>query len=331
MEVHFKCLGEDYWKITKNAYVVPQSGLSTPDGVKEVKYNIRAKEELLSALTDSEMTNVMELHTTHEIWEKLEILSIGVKIEEDEIVDKVLRSFPPSYKHKKYDLDECKISNYERERKEIAEQERELDDLDTLISQRLPKGVGMYDGKFPLKCFSYNKIGHFSSRCLERKTKYDRHDKFDKPDRNDRYEKHEKFDKTYKFNRKFRNQKNYYYAIDEGVTYDELEGDEVVFISIKEDRPVPIDSTSFSIEEKTLAIKVEEKGEWVIDNSCSHHITGDKRKLVRIERYDGGIVIFGDDKACVIHGRGSISFNGKYNIDDVLYVEGFKHKLLSVG
>lgn len=60
-------------------------------------------------------------------------------------------------------------------------------------------------------------------------------------------------------------------------------------------------------------------------------MTGGKRKFVSIERYDGRIVRFGDDKACVIHGEGSISFNGKHNIDDVLYVEGLKHNILSTG
>ncbi|GLJ49493.1 hypothetical protein SUGI_1048630 [Cryptomeria japonica] len=180
----------------------------------------------------------------------------------------------------KYDLDECRISKYERERREIAEQERELDDLEALIAWRLPKGVSKYDGKLPLKCFTCNKIGHFASRCPERMAKYDRHDKFDKYDRNDRYEKHEKYDKPYKSNQKFRNQKNCYYVADEGVIDVESEGDEVVFISIKEDGPIPIDSTSCYVEEKALVVRVEEKSVWVIDSGCSHHMTGDKRKFV---------------------------------------------------
>lgn len=117
-----------------------------------------------------------------------------------------------------------------------------------MIAQRLPKGVGKSDGKFPLKC-----------------------------------------------------------------------------------SPIPIDSTSCFVKEKALAAKVEEKGEWVIDNGCSHHMTSDKRKFVSMERYDGGIVISGDDRASVICGRGSISFDGKNNIDNALYVEGLKHNLLSLG
>ncbi|GLJ53405.1 hypothetical protein SUGI_1138930 [Cryptomeria japonica] len=67
MEVHLKCLGDDYWKMNKNAYVVPRNGPSTTDEIKEDEYNIKVKEALLSALADSEMTNVMELQTIHEI------------------------------------------------------------------------------------------------------------------------------------------------------------------------------------------------------------------------------------------------------------------------
>lgn len=68
MEVHLKCLEEDYWKITKNTYFVPQNGPSTLDEVKEA---------FLSALIDSKMINVIELQTAHETWEKLEILYEG--------------------------------------------------------------------------------------------------------------------------------------------------------------------------------------------------------------------------------------------------------------
>jgi len=42
-------------------------------------------------------------------------------------------------------------------------------------------------------------------------------------------------------------------------------------------------------------------------------------------------VKFGDKSAGRICGRGSISFDGKNNTNDVLYVEGLKHNLLSIG
>ena len=60
-------------------------------------------------------------------------------------------------------------------------------------------------------------------------------------------------------------------------------------------------------------------------------MTGDKRKFVSLEKYDGGVVRFIDNNAGVIHGKGSICLGGKHNTDDVLYVEGLKHNLSSVG
>lgn len=67
MEVHLKCLGEEYWKLTKNTHNVPLNGPVTTVEIKDVEHNIRAKEALISALTNSKMTNVMGLQTAHEI------------------------------------------------------------------------------------------------------------------------------------------------------------------------------------------------------------------------------------------------------------------------
>jgi hypothetical protein len=107
--------------------------------------------------------------------------------------------------------------------------------------------------------------------------------------------------------------------------------DEWVLIAIKEDDPKPVDSTISMNVEKSLAAEIEEKYEWVIETSFSHHMIGDKSKFVSMEKYEGGVVIFGDDKVGIIHGIGSISLDGKHNTNDVLYVKGFKHNLLSVG
>jgi len=50
-----------------------------------------------------------------------------------------------------------------------------------------------------------------------------------------------------------------------------------------------------------------------------------------LEKYDGGLVRFGDNAVGKICGKRSISFDGKHNTDNVLYVKGLKHNLLSVG
>lgn len=67
MECHLRCLGEEYWKITNNVCNVQQNGVVIAAKIKEVEFNIRAKEALLSALTNPKMTNVIGLQTTHEI------------------------------------------------------------------------------------------------------------------------------------------------------------------------------------------------------------------------------------------------------------------------
>lgn len=65
VESHLRCIGEDFWKITKNVYNVPQNGPTTTNEIKEDEFNIRAMEVLLSALSNSEMTNVIDLQTGH--------------------------------------------------------------------------------------------------------------------------------------------------------------------------------------------------------------------------------------------------------------------------
>jgi hypothetical protein len=190
--------------------------------------------------------------------------------------------------------------------KKIEKEERGLEELEAIFVKRLPKGKGKYEVKSSFKCFSCNKIGYFSSKCREIFSKY-------KP----------KYDKRY-------------YCVDEGVTNHESDkggssDNEWVFISTKEDDPKPIDSTSSMNVEKSLVAQIEEKNEWVIDSGCSHHMIGDKRNFVSMENYEGGVVRFGDDKYGIIHGRGSISLDGKHNTNDFLYVEGLKHNLLSIG
>lgn len=164
---------------------------------------------------------------------------------------------------KKYDPNECRISIVERERREIEEQERELDDLEALIAQRLPKGASKYDGKLPLKCFTCNKIGHFASRCLERMAKYDLHDKFDKYDMNDRYEKHEKYDKPISLTGSLGTKRT------------------VIMLQMKNQKEMKLCllplrkmvlclliPLAVLLKKKPLLSKVEENSVWVIDNGC---------------------------------------------------------------
>jgi len=79
MQCHLQCMGDAFWLITKDECKILKNGPSTLDELKEAEYNIQAKEALLSALTDTEMTNVLELKTAHEIWKKSETLYEGDK------------------------------------------------------------------------------------------------------------------------------------------------------------------------------------------------------------------------------------------------------------
>lgn len=188
------------------------------EGDKHVKVaklqNLKGKYEMMNMGEDENISTFID--KVNELF--LGIICVGGTLEEDEIVVKVLRSFPPAYKPKvvaideiksvtfmtrgmlvgklvafelsefgeshgkyettfkasiswkqKYDPTEssCWVSKYESEKRETEEQERELYELEALIARRLPKGVGKYDEKLPLKCFSCNKIGHFASRCLK--------------------------------------------------------------------------------------------------------------------------------------------------------------------
>lgn len=57
---------------------------------------------------------------------------------------------------------------------------------------------------------------------------------------------------------------------------------------------------------------------------------GDKSKFIKLEKFESCLVKFHDDKSTNICGKGSINFDGKHNTDDVLFVKGLRHNLLSV-
>jgi hypothetical protein len=73
------------------------------------------------------------------------------------------------------------------------------------------------------------------------------------------------------------------------------------------------------------------KNPWYIDNGCSKHMTGDKSKFLTLSENKSGNVTFGNDTPGKIKGKGMVSLsNGKGKAQDVLFVDGLKHNLLSV-
>jgi hypothetical protein len=71
MEVHFKALGRELWRIVMEGYVIldPQNK-SDDDDINE-KLNDRALSVLYNALALSEFNRVKGLEKSNEIWEKL--------------------------------------------------------------------------------------------------------------------------------------------------------------------------------------------------------------------------------------------------------------------
>lgn len=101
----------------------------------------------------------------------------------------------------------------------------------------------------------------------------------------------------------------------------EDDNEEIMFVAIKEEL----------FDEKALVSHVENSNEWIIDSGCSHHMTRDKSKFLTLNEFDEGVVRFGNDSPCMVKGKGYNYLNGKNNIDDVFWVDGLKHNLLSVG
>ena len=84
-------------------------------------------------------------------------------------------------------------------------------------------------------------------------------------------------------------------------------------------------------EKLALISQADIRIDWIIDSGCSHHMTCDKYKFIHLEKYNGCMVRFGHKTPKPIIGRGAITLDGKNNTDDVLYVDGLQHNLLSIG
>jgi len=77
MKCHLQCMGMAYWSMVTKVYVPPQGGPTTLNEITDAQNNLWTKEALLSALTDSELSNFIDLPTAYEIWIKLELLYEG--------------------------------------------------------------------------------------------------------------------------------------------------------------------------------------------------------------------------------------------------------------
>jgi hypothetical protein len=75
----------------------------------------------------------------------------------------------------------------------------------------------------------------------------------------------------------------------------------------------------------------DEENQWYIDSGCSRHMTGEKDKLVAYSTLEKEKkVTFGNDTPAVIKGKGSALLKENVKANEVMYVDGLKHNLLSV-
>ena len=99
------------------------------------------------------------------------------------------------------------------------------------------------------------------------------------------------------------------------------EEDEMVYISIKYD-------SNDDIEKTTLISHINDT--WVIDSGCSYHMIGDESKFENMKQYDGGSVRFGNNDPCLIKGKERFILHNSIKCENVYWVEGLRHNLLSV-
>ena len=67
-----------------------------------------------------------------------------------------------------------------------------------------------------------------------------------------------------------------------------------------------------------------------MDSGCSRHMTGDRKCFFSFEKKNGGTVTFGNNDKGKIRGNGTLGRINTAKIQNVQYVEGLKHNLLSI-
>ena len=84
-------------------------------------------------------------------------------------------------------------------------------------------------------------------------------------------------------------------------------------------------------DEKTTLISYVNKSDiWIINISCSNHMTSDKSKIKTIGPYKGSCVSFGNNVSCLVKGKGSINLVHKIKCDNAYSIRGLNYNLLSV-
>nr|XP_010322045.1 uncharacterized protein LOC101268110 [Solanum lycopersicum] len=77
------------------------------------------------------------------------------------------------------------------------------------------------------------------------------------------------------------------------------------------------------------SVKRKQK-QWYLDSACSRHMTGDKISFLSLKNIKGGNVAFGNGKNGEIKEIGKVGSMDTHAIENVYYVNGLQHNLLSV-
>ena len=72
------------------------------------------------------------------------------------------------------------------------------------------------------------------------------------------------------------------------------------------------------------------KRTWYLDSGCSRHMTGDKKAFITLRMKEGGMVTFEDDGKGHIIEIGKIQIIPQTCLENVLYILGLKHNLISI-
>ena len=72
------------------------------------------------------------------------------------------------------------------------------------------------------------------------------------------------------------------------------------------------------------------KSKWYLDSGYSRHMTGDKEQFNKFNTKDGGHITFKDNVKGKIIDIREIGNSQSLSIHHVLFVDGFKHNLLSI-
>lgn len=72
---------------------------------------------------------------------------------------------------------------------------------------------------------------------------------------------------------------------------------------------------------QTAFLAQNEKDIWYVDNGCSRHMTGDKRKFLTLKKTNGSKVRFGGNSSTKVAIKGTLILNdGETKVENGLYV-----------